>query len=398
MIRKAGPTVVMMRYDGGHWERGHYEPEPYKSQLLDTNELRKVQEIRDANEARRRVAERRCRRFLCQDFLSRFNISSMRRGKSLECEAGALGQRTSPEKPWSFGIATRHRSEDTDAFMTAKECLTIYFRSRAREQSKAPPQNTADWSHTIAESPDWIWRDGRLFHRLATQPKPEAKPSKKSPGFQWLIMRMFYARSDSPRVRKLVAELVADLKADEFGLNLGAGGVTMGPQMLNLDVRPAPSVHVTAYDQTLPFRDNSLSLVICHDVIEHLADPQFTIAEAQRVLRPGGKFYCQAPFIIGYHPGPNDFWRFTKEGMAHLFSRPGWRVLKLEPAVGHGTGAYRIGVEFVAVTASCIHRSLYLLAKGVAAIALSPIKLLNGLSTPQQDRIPGEYFVLAEKV
>ncbi len=73
---------------------------------------------------------------------------------------------------------------------------------------------------------------------------------------------------------------------------------------------------------------------------------------------------CQVPFIIGYHPGPNDYWRFTKEGMAQLFVDPAWQMLNLDTSVGHGTGAYRIAVECVAVTASLVSNALYIPAKG----------------------------------
>ena len=51
---------------------------------------------------------------------------------------------------------------------------------------------------------------------------------------------------------------------------------------------------VAVSDQKLPFDDDFFSLVTCFDMLEHLdlADVETTLAEINRVLRPGGVFYC----------------------------------------------------------------------------------------------------------
>jgi SAM-dependent methyltransferase len=254
------------------------------------------------------------------------------------------------------------------------------------------------WHPLVSEGPEWTWREGRLFDaRIANTAVPNPNPS----ALHRLVVRYAYAKhNDSPKVQKKIRSLLAELAPNDWGLNLGAGDTSLHPQMINLDVNPAPSVNVVVNSQILPFKDNSLSLVISQEVIEHLPDPALTIREVLRVLKTGGKFYCQAPFIIGYHPGPTDFWRFTREGMAQLFAAPGWRILDLDTAVGHGTGAYRIAVEAFAVTASLLGSPLYKPAKGFAALLFSPFKLFDFLtdSSAQKDRIPGGYFCVVEKL
>ena len=42
--------------------------------------------------------------------------------------------------------------------------------------------------------------------------------------------------------------------------------------------------------EQLPFADASFDIITCVDVLEHVADPQQTIAEISRVLKPGGTF------------------------------------------------------------------------------------------------------------
>ena len=60
---------------------------------------------------------------------------------------------------------------------------------------------------------------------------------------------------------------------------------------------------------------------------------------------------------------------------------------------------YRIAVEFFAVTASALHQVLYKPTKGLAAIALWPIKLFDGLTarSMERDRIAGGYFTIAKR-
>ncbi|MEZ4465492.1 MAG: class I SAM-dependent methyltransferase [bacterium] len=45
----------------------------------------------------------------------------------------------------------------------------------------------------------------------------------------------------------------------------------------------------------LPFKTGSFDLVWCSEVIEHLADPAFSLKELVRVTRPGGELILTTP-------------------------------------------------------------------------------------------------------
>ena len=48
-------------------------------------------------------------------------------------------------------------------------------------------------------------------------------------------------------------------------------------------------------NKKLPFKDNSYDLIWCSEVIEHLANPFFTVNEFRRILKPGGAMVLTTP-------------------------------------------------------------------------------------------------------
>jgi len=56
--------------------------------------------------------------------------------------------------------------------------------------------------------------------------------------------------------------------------------------------------------ETLPFPDESFTIVAASDVVEHVENPQLFVAECARVLRPGGLFFLATPnrYSLGLEP------------------------------------------------------------------------------------------------
>lgn len=270
-----------------------------------------------------------------------------------------------------------------------------------RERKTATNQaseSLPNWSHLIQQGdPRWQWQGEKLIHRDRTQVEIPRRPNSK---LQKLVVEYVYATQKLSRpVKACLDRLFQNLETNAWGLNLGAGDTDYHDSILNLDIQDADHIDILNLGSDLPFEDNSLDLVISQEVLEHIEDPFSTIEEVQRVLRPGGKFYCQIPFIIGFHPGPSDFWRFSRQAYEHVFQNEQWEIEELDLSLGHGSGFYRILVEFLAVNASIVSQRLYKPAKGLAALFCWPLQWLDVLTplSAEKDRIPGGYYCVAVK-
>jgi SAM-dependent methyltransferase len=88
----------------------------------------------------------------------------------------------------------------------------------------------------------------------------------------------------------------------------------------------------------LPFADGVADAIVCTEVIEHVVEPATLLAEAHRVLKPGGSLLLSAPFTWHLHDEPHDYWRFTEYGLRAILERAGFRVATVR-ATNHYFGA-----------------------------------------------------------
>ena len=255
------------------------------------------------------------------------------------------------------------------------------------------------WAYLLDKSKEeWEWRGSVLWHRDAIS--SEYKPKKMGFARRFVLDYLYATQNRSRSVRTCTRGLVQELDEGQWGLNIGAGSTQLHHKIINLDIYAAESIDIVNSGHVLPFGDKSLDLIVSQEVIEHVARPDEIIDEVWRVLKSGGKFYCQVPFIIGFHPGPHDYWRFTKQGIEQLFSEHRkWRIDEIGTSLGTGSGFYRVAVEYAAVNASVIGEWLYLPMKAVASVVFVPFKIsdLWDRKLRQRDRIAGGYYCVASK-
>ena len=101
-------------------------------------------------------------------------------------------------------------------------------------------------------------------------------------------------------------------------LNLGAGADSMGDNFMNVDYYPMKGVSLCSDVHDLPFRENSIDVVQCMQLSEHVEDPRKMALEIYKALKPEGEVYLTVPFMYPYHEAPIDLSRWTQEGLKNL--------------------------------------------------------------------------------
>jgi SAM-dependent methyltransferase len=82
------------------------------------------------------------------------------------------------------------------------------------------------------------------------------------------------------------------------------------------DFRDGPGVDRVEDLRALSFEDGSVGTAVCLETLEHVADPFAAARELARVVRAdGGVCLVSTPLLLGIHGYPEDYWRFTPEGL-----------------------------------------------------------------------------------
>lgn len=144
-------------------------------------------------------------------------------------------------------------------------------------------------------------------------------PPVKERAAQWLRQRLGVTNphentetivTDNPLLQQ-----VPRLQFFDRGFNteaLGAEVDTTGDFLREEDVRP--------------FLD-TFDIAFCFDTLEHVSDPFTFCRNLMRIVKPGGVVYLATVFAWEYHPSPQDYYRFSPEGLRECFVRTESEVL-----------------------------------------------------------------------
>ncbi|TVQ12219.1 MAG: 3-demethylubiquinone-9 3-O-methyltransferase [Leptolyngbya sp. DLM2.Bin27] len=83
-------------------------------------------------------------------------------------------------------------------------------------------------------------------------------------------------------------EFLAHLQAQVWGIDQSARCIAAA--QTHAEAGGLPITYRCGVAEALPFESAAFDVVVCVDVLEHVADPQRAVAEVSRVLRPGGWF------------------------------------------------------------------------------------------------------------
>ncbi len=209
-------------------------------------------------------------------------------------------------------------------------------------------------------------------------------PTLETPGLKRSIPNFLRAFPPEARVANIGS---ADLR-------YGSGG---GSPVLNIDLIHTPGVDVVGDATRLPLRENSLDAIVCRRVLEHVRKPGKAVAEFHRVLKPGGRVWCEIPFLQGYHPTPTDFQRYTRDGLADLFDQ--YRVVEIGVALGPSSTLSWILREYLAILFSFNQPILYKVNERIFSWLTLPVKLLDYALVRSRfaGQIASSFYLVAEK-
>lgn len=90
---------------------------------------------------------------------------------------------------------------------------------------------------------------------------------------------------------------------------------------IHADIAPGPKVDkVLSEDFSTGQPDATYGTVLSTQVLEHVREPRAYLAEAYRVLKPGGTLILTSHGVSEEHGCPSDYQRWTTTGLEHLIT------------------------------------------------------------------------------
>lgn len=138
--------------------------------------------------------------------------------------------------------------------------------------------------------------------------------------------------AERARVRGVVVDLGCGMKPYQSWLGFAAD------RWLGFDLPASasgkPRADAFATGTAVPLRDGMADCVLSTQVIEHVPRPFEVVAEAARLLKPGGSLLLSAPQAQWLHEEPHDYFRYTKYGLMELARSAGLTPRQVVPFGG----------------------------------------------------------------
>ncbi len=191
------------------------------------------------------------------------------------------------------------------------------------------------------------------------------KLKNKLQKYRYIYPIVEFFRPPSPKLnivgkqkRKYFSQLIEDSGIEGAVLDIGSGkendksikglSTSVMARRKTINIVNGPGVDIIASVESLPLESESVAGVLFQGVIEHIQEPKIAINEINRVLKKGGYIYVEAPFMQHFHYDPIDYYRFTDDGLAHVFSNS-FKIIEKGPLFGPSAVLQDVLTEYFAV-------------------------------------------------
>lgn len=101
----------------------------------------------------------------------------------------------------------------------------------------------------------------------------------------------------------------------------------------NIDLGAGADLQFDA-ERPWPVPSEAYDAVVMSNLLEHLYDHARAVAEAFRVLRPGGRLVVTVPFLFRIHAAPCDYFRYTHFALSRMLAEQGFEAVEVTPLGG----------------------------------------------------------------
>lgn len=147
-----------------------------------------------------------------------------------------------------------------------------------------------------------------------------------------------YLRNCHPPLARRVHDIT--LKTHSFNyakgncIEVGAGqrnySILCDDQKIESYISTDKAGHQSIDACDLPFQGQSVDSILCFSALEHVKNTREALNEFNRVLKPNGRIIITTPWFFPYHPAPNDFYRWSHEGITKVFEDSGFEKIDIK--------------------------------------------------------------------
>ena len=156
---------------------------------------------------------------------------------------------------------------------------------------------------------------------------------------------------------------------------------------IGADMQAGPGVDIVL-DFTLNFEEVDATLggirfgtIFCLSVLEHCEQPFKMAKNLTDLMMPKGKICLSVPFSWKIHAYPNDYWRFTPQGICKLFSEIRFDMERSRAATSKDNEFMELDDELGKIPFSfTMHKNKGHIARGVSAKILKLLSRVGFLS------------------